>query len=64
MFDSKLVEQLEKQQGQIAELIQINRSLLTKLEAQQKSWVILADYVSRNSGDAPAFSVVDGNHHR
>lgn len=58
MFDSKLVEQLEKQQGQIAELIQINRSLLTKIESQNKCWITLADHVAKlDNSERPAFGV-------
>jgi hypothetical protein len=55
MFENKEIQELTRQ---VCELVQVNRALLTKIEAQNKAWVILADHVSKNSEHNPSFSVI------
>lgn len=58
MFDSKLVEQLEKQNAQIFDLLNVCRTLIAKLEAQNRSWEILSQHVAKlDNSERPAFGV-------
>lgn len=55
MFESKELQQLTEQ---VRQLVQINRAILTKLEAQNKAWLILSDHISKNSTDVPQFGIL------
>jgi hypothetical protein len=55
MFNDKKLEELTEQ---VRELVQVNRALLTKLESQNKAWVILADHVGKlDNSERAAFGV-------
>jgi hypothetical protein len=55
MFNDKKQEELTEQ---VRQLVQINRAILTKLEAQNKAWLILSEHVSKNSETTPTFGIL------
>lgn len=54
MFSSKETQELT---NQVRELVEVNKALLNKLEAQGKMLGAIADFVGRNSSNAPSFGV-------
>jgi hypothetical protein len=55
MFDNKEIQQLTTA---VRELVQINRALLTKIESQNKAWLILSDHISKNNENVPSYGVL------
>lgn len=51
-------EQLEKLTQAVRDLVEVNRALLKKLEAQDVKLVALANFVSKNSDSNPSFGVI------
>ena len=55
MFEPKPDPQLEALKTQLAEMISLQRALLTKIESQHVKLVALADFVGKNSSSTAAF---------